>query len=245
VIEQIKSALVRGGASWVIWVLVGLSVLSLAVTLERARVFWRRRGDVRPLVEELHRLLAAGEINEASARLASSRSIGAAIAAAGLAQWHRGRQAAGEAMAAAAGLERARLERRLLFLGTVGNNAPFIGLLGTVIGVVGAFDELGRANALAAGASGALAPERVMSTIAEALVATAIGLVVAIPAVAVFNYFQGRLAAALADGDTLGHVLLAHLGTESGVEHESPSRPVSNAVSACGDDLTIVAGRGA
>ena len=56
-----------------------------------------------------------------------------------------------------------------------------------------------------------LAPERVMGTIAEALVATAVGLVVAIPAVAIFNYFQGRVSAALADAETLGHVLLAHL----------------------------------
>jgi biopolymer transport protein ExbB len=49
-----------------------------------------------------------------------------------------------------------------------------------------------------------------MSTISEALVATAVGLVVAIPAVAAFNYFQGRLAQAMEGADTLGHVLLAH-----------------------------------
>jgi biopolymer transport protein ExbB len=100
----------------------------------------------------------------------------------------------------------------LLFLGTVGNNAPFLGLLGTVIGVIGAFDALGKPQA--GGAAAALAPERVMGTIAEALVATAVGLVVAIPAVAVFNYFQGRVTSALADAETLGHVLLAHLRAE-------------------------------
>jgi biopolymer transport protein ExbB len=114
-------------------------------------------------------------------------------------------------MAAATGLQRARLERRLLFLGTVGNNAPFIGLLGTVIGVVGAFEALGETS-LAAASTTRVAPERVMSTIAEALVATAVGLMVAIPAVAVFNYFQGLLTAALNDAETLGHVVLAHLG---------------------------------
>jgi biopolymer transport protein ExbB len=121
-------------------------------------------------------------------------------------------------MSAAIGLERKRLESRLLVLGTIGNNAPFIGLLGTVIGVVGAFDALGKpVQAVAGGvaaASAGLAPERVMSTIAEALVATAVGLVVAIPAVAVFNYFQGRVATAVADAETLGHVLLAHLRAE-------------------------------
>jgi biopolymer transport protein ExbB len=114
------------------------------------------------------------------------------------------------------GLERKRLEKRLLFLGTVGSNAPFVGLLGTVIGVVGAFEALGKPQAMtgAMAAANAMAPERVMSTIAEALVATAVGLVVAIPAVAVFNYFQGRVSTALADAETLGHVLLAHLRAE-------------------------------
>jgi biopolymer transport protein ExbB len=79
--------------------------------------------------------------------------------------------------------------------------------------VVGAFQELGKPQALstAVSAAASVAPERVMGTIAEALVATAVGLVVAIPAVALFNYFQGRVTAALADAETLGHVLLAHL----------------------------------
>ncbi len=98
----------------------------------------------------------------------------------------------------------------------MGNSAPFLGLLGSVIGVVGAFVGLGKPQAMsnAMGAAAALAPERVMGTIAEALVATAVGLVVAIPAVAVFNYFQGRVTAAISDAETLGHVLLAHLRAE-------------------------------
>jgi biopolymer transport protein ExbB len=210
-VEQLKDVLVRAGATWVIWVLFGLSVLSIAVMLDRARAFWAQRDDVTELVQELHRLLGAGDVTGAGQRLERSPSAAAMIVRAGLVQWKRGSDAAREAMAAAMGLERGRLERRLLFLGTVGNNAPFVGLLGTVIGVVGAFAELGRSSGPATAAA-QLAPERVMSTIAEALVATAIGLVVAIPAVAVFNYFQGLLARALADADTLGHVLLTHIG---------------------------------
>jgi biopolymer transport protein ExbB len=81
----------------------------------------------------------------------------------------------------ASALQRLKLEKRLTFLGTLGNNAPFIGLLGTVIGIIGAFDELGkRKNATLTGAA-QVAPEAVMSNIAEALVATAVGLLVAIP----------------------------------------------------------------
>ena len=85
------------------------------------------------------------------------------------------------------------LERRLAFLGTLGNNAPFIGLFGTVLGVVQAFAVLG-------GASGPGADE-VMSAIAGALVATAVGLFVAIPAVAAYNLFQRVVKSRLAETD--------------------------------------------
>ncbi len=209
-IEELKNLLVRSGASWVLWLLFGLSVASIAVMLDRARVFWAGREDITRLVADLHELLGKGDVAAARARVTKSRSAEAVVVLAGLSQWERGATAAEEAMAAATGLLRSRLERRLLFLGTVGNNAPFIGLLGTVIGVVGAFDALGQSSLLAS--STQLAPERVMSTIAEALVATAVGLVVAIPAVAVFNYFQGLLAQTLTNVETLGHVLLTHIG---------------------------------
>ncbi|HEY6727620.1 MAG TPA: MotA/TolQ/ExbB proton channel family protein [Polyangiaceae bacterium] len=210
-IEQSKRLMVDVGPSWVLWLLIVLSILSLAVALDRWRVFRSQPRQVDALVQHLHRLLEAGNIDHARRELSNARGVAAEIVLAGLAQWERGASAAGEAMAAATGLKRAQLERRLIVLGTVGNNAPFVGLLGTVIGIVGAFDELGKAGRAAATAA-ELAPERVMAPIAEALVVTAVGLVVAIPAVALFNYFQDRLLATLADAETLGHVLLAHVG---------------------------------
>jgi biopolymer transport protein ExbB len=219
-IDSLTRLMVQSGASWVLWLLFALSFVSVAVAIERLMAFRRTRGDVERLVPELRRLLRHDDHSRAARMLADSRSVEGRVVAAGLAESDLGSAAAEEAMAAAIGLERKRLERRLIFLGTVGNNAPFIGLLGTVIGVVGAFEALGKPAAMttamtgAAAAASALAPERVMSTIAEALVATAVGLLVAIPAVAVFNYFQGRVNAALADAETLGHVLLAHLRAE-------------------------------
>jgi biopolymer transport protein ExbB len=217
-IEAIKEVMVRAGASWVLWLLFALSALSVAIMIERGWLFLRVRDNVSGLVRDLHSLLSSGDVVAADARLRRSPSVAAAIARAGLAQWTHGSRAVQEAMAAATGLERARLERRLMFLGTLGNNAPFIGLLGTVIGVVGAFNEIGRSpkNAAAAlAASSGLAPERVMSSIAEALVATAVGILVAIPAVAVFNYFQGLVAASVSNAETLGHVVLTHLPESS------------------------------
>ena len=128
-------------------------------------------------------------------------------------------------MAGAKALQRMKLEKRLAFLGTLGNNAPFIGLFGTVIGVVQAFDILGRQDATAAAAEAAtgMAPQEVMAAIAEALVATAVGLLVAIPAVAMYNAFQRHSKAILANTDALSHVLLAHLMATPGSHSASPS----------------------
>lgn len=210
-IEHLTRLMVESGATWVLWVLFALSLISVAIGLERAWIFRGARGDVTALVPQLRKLLRANDVAGAAQLLSAHPCVESRVVAAGLADADRGPEAAEEAMAAAMGLERRRLEERLLFLGTVGNNAPFIGLLGTVIGVVGAFDALGKPAAAVAQAASALAPEHVMATIAEALVATAVGLVVAIPAVAVFNYFQGKVAAAIGDAETLGHVLLAHL----------------------------------
>jgi biopolymer transport protein ExbB len=224
-IGQLKDLLVHTGASWVIWLLAGLSVLSVGVMLDRARVFWRQRDDFGALFRDLHAILGKGDLPAARARLEKSPTVESAVVAAGLSQWNEGPAAVQEAMAAAQGLQRTRMQRRLLFLGTVGNNAPFVGLLGTVIGVLGAFEELGKGNM---GGSAQLAPERVMGTIAEALVATAIGLLVAIPAVAVFNYFQGLMTSALDNAETLGHVLLTHLAARP--PHAPPAQSMANGV---------------
>lgn len=217
-IEKLTQIMVHSGAEWVLWLLFGLSVLSFGVALDRWLVLRRAMSDVPGLVVALRRLLRARDVSGAEALLTKSPGVAAAVVQAGLAQGDMGATSAEEAMSAAIGLERARLENRLLILGTVGNNAPFVGLLGTVIGVVGAFEELGKPAAMTATLQGAagLAPERVMGTIAEALVATAVGLVVAIPAVAAFNGLQNRVNQALAGAETLGHVLLAHLNGGTG-----------------------------
>ena len=133
----------------------------------------------------------------------------------GLVEAERGPKAAEEAMAGAAALQRMKLEKRLVYLGTLGNNAPFVGLFGTVIGIVQAFDELGKAAKMqAAQTASTIAPQAVMTSIAEALVATAIGLVVAIPAVAAYNAFQRLTKSTLANTEVLSRILLAHLKAE-------------------------------
>jgi biopolymer transport protein ExbB len=220
-LERVKSALVGLGAGWVLILMFALSVVSVAVMLERAWLFISLRDDIPKLMRDLAALLRAGDWEGARKRLEASPSAEAAVVVAGLVEAPRGAAAAEEAMAGASALQRTRLERRLAFLGTVGNNAPFIGLLGTVIGIVAAFDELAReasaASTTGAGANAASVSATLQAHISEALVATAVGLFVAIPAVGAYNYFQRVVKATLANTDAVGHLLLAHL--KSPAEH--------------------------
>jgi len=216
-LERVKSALVGMGAGWVLVLMFILSIVSVAIMLERAWLFWSLRDDPTRLMRDLAKLLRAGDMDGARKRLEASASAEAAVVVAGIVEAGQGADAAEEAMAGASALQRVRLERRLVILGTIGNNAPFVGLLGTVIGIVGAFDELARESAAANAATGqqsaggAAVSAALQAHISEALVATAVGLFVAIPAVAAYNYFVRLVKNTLANTDALGHVLLSHL----------------------------------
>jgi biopolymer transport protein ExbB len=201
------------GAEWVMWLLLGLSVVSVAIMLERAWFYHSLRDDTEKLANDLRERLRKSDMEGARRLLDASPSAEAAVVLTGLQEADRGAASAGEAMTGARALQRVKLERRLAYLGTLGNNAPFVGLFGTVIGVVQAFDVLGRQDAAMAASEAAhgMAPQEVMAAIAEALVATAVGLFVAIPAVAMYNVFQRKLKSILANTDALGSVLLAHL----------------------------------
>jgi len=201
------------------WLLLALSVVSVAIMLERGWFYYSLRDDLTALARSLGDYLRRGEVAEARRLLENSPSAEAAVVVAGLVESERGPQAAEEAMAGAAALQRMKLEKRLVYLGTLGNNAPFVGLLGTVIGIVQAFDELGKAAKMqATQAASTIAPQTVMTSIAEALVATAIGLLVAIPAVAAYNAFQRLTKSTLANTEVLSRILLAHLKAENGPE---------------------------
>ena len=229
-VEWLQRIMVGFGAAWVMILMLGLSVISVAIILERAWFFWSLRDDLDVLAKELRTSLD-DSIDVAKKRMDASPSAEAAVVSAGLAMAHRGTAAAEEAMAGAVALQRMKLERRLAYLGTLGNNAPFIGLFGTVIGVIGAFAALGDPAKNPVGqAASAVAPTAVMSNIAEALVATAVGLVVAIPAVAANNYFQRLIKSTLANTEALTRILLAHLKSEPSTAVEAPrasAKPVA------------------
>ena len=239
--ELLKHALLDLRASWVMWILLFLSAIDVGIIVERALFFRSIRGDLPALAARLDKRLRALQIREALEELSRSKAPEAAVAAAGLRHADLGPVSAEKAMLGAAALEKTRLERGLALLGTVGNNAPFLGLLGTVIGVIEAFEILGRP---ADPSAGALAPAAIMSSIAEALVATAVGLFVAIPAVAAYNFFQRLIAAQEARSEALSNLLLAHLSAEipadapAGLSNASPGgEPIDS--SRIGESLPI------
>lgn len=211
-VEVIKNLFVQFGAGWVLWLLFALSAGSVAVAVERWLFFRTKQDDVRALAAELDAHLASGATAAALESLRSLRSVAASVARAGLRLAPRGPAAADKGMQSAISAERKQLEARLVYLGTLGNNAPFIGLFGTVIGVILAFEQLGHAQGSAgSGAASQVASAAVMAAIAEALVATAVGIGVALPAVAAYNFFQRRIAMLMDDAETLSNLLLAYL----------------------------------
>ena len=189
------------GATWVLWLLLALSVLAFAIVVERALYLWTSRDDLGALGRALRESLARGDGDRARHLLEESPSFEARIARATLdAETVSGAE---QRLIAESGIVRLNLERRLAFLGTLGNNAPFVGLLGTVIGIIRAF------RALEEGAG--RVSSGLMAEIGEALVATAVGLLVALPAVAAFNAFQRVIRARISRGESLGREVLAHL----------------------------------
>jgi biopolymer transport protein ExbB len=227
IVAKSKAVMLAVGASPIMYLMIVLSVISLAIILERAYFFQSISDDLETLARKLATALRGNDYVEAKRLMEASPSAEAAVVIAGLAEVEQGADAAEEAMGGAAALQRMKLERRLAYLGTLGNNAPFIGLFGTVIGIIGAFDKLGDAGKVAAQAAQAGPQTEVMSSLAEALVATAIGLLVAIPAVAAYNYFQRQVKSTVSNTDALACVLLVHL---RGVEQKhSPGGVMSKA----------------
>ena len=187
----------------VLYILLFLSVLSIGVIVERWWYFFRRRDNMENLADALRAALDREDLTAARKLLAASPSVEAAIVGEALGWYDRGPDAVEQIIPKATRLRRKSFEGGLLFLGTLGNNAPFIGLFGTVLGIVTAFRELG-SNSM--GAMG-----NVMSGIAEALISTAVGILVALPAVVYYNVFQKKGGDIEEQAAALGNVVLASM----------------------------------
>ena len=188
------------GAEWVLWLLVALSVLSIGIMIDRALWMKGRDAGTEEFIQELRSAWRGGELAGLAERQKRSISIPVRVALAGIAEREHGPDAVAEAMQGERTRWRKEAEKNLIILGTLGNNVPFIGLFGTVLGIIGALDELQQ------DASGG--DSMVMGELSKALVATAVGLLVAIPAVIAYNYFNRRLRVVLGSADQAAHAVL-------------------------------------
>ena len=196
------------GASWVLWLLVALSVLSIGIMIDRALWLRGRDTDVERLTRELRGALDRNEVDRFVEKYKDDTAVPVRVALRGLEERGRGAESAAEAMHGERIYWRKQADKHLIVLGTLGNNVPFVGLFGTVLGVISAFEHL-RVNTAAA-------QDKTLDLIAEALTATAFGLLVAIPAVIAFNYFNRRIRTLMSGADECAH---AHMTTHHGQGH--------------------------
>lgn len=197
------------GAEWVLWLLVILSVISVYVMIERVLFFRSMDGDDARIRRGLFDALGDGDIAKAKSALKGAEGPGARIVREMLASARQGSSAIRARMNAVLPSERIRLGKNLAFLGTLGANAPFVGLFGTVLGIIQAFKQLGDTGVQTGETS-----KVVMGGISEALVATAVGLIVAIPAVVAYNIFQRRVKKMLGEAESLANNAFAVLTAE-------------------------------
>ncbi|MEO8180054.1 MAG: MotA/TolQ/ExbB proton channel family protein [Deltaproteobacteria bacterium] len=195
------------GSEWVMWLLLGLGFIAAMLVFERLYLYMSTSIDVTRLARRLLALLREGRVEQAQELVKSGRALEERVISDALSLYDDGAEAVEELVGASMIRERQRYERSLSYLGTVGSNAPFIGLLGTVIGVIIAFAELGR------NPKGGL--EVVGPGISEALVATAVGLVVAIPSLVCFNWTKGLLKRRLSNADFLSRIIVTELKRKS------------------------------
>lgn len=189
-------------------ILILLSIFSLAFILERYFTLARVAKKSEETAEKIRDILKANQLAEVEDLAKEKDSLeGQAVAYALRHIKERGLPGLEEIFSSYALIEKPLLEKRLNFLATVGSNAPFIGLLGTVFGVMDAFKQLAEAQ-----------PDQamVMLGISKALIATAVGLAVAIPAVIAYNYFQRKVRGIMASLESVRDLCVAYARSKKG-----------------------------
>lgn len=196
--------LAQGGAEAILWLLLIMSVVSIGLIIER----WVT---LRQVTTRSHRVkgrlkdaLQSNNLDELEEIGKDRDSLEGRAIAYGLRHVKESGSAQGlsEIFNSFSLLERTALERSLNFLASIGSNAPFIGLLGTVLGIMKAFRDLSQ--------NASTGNEAVMLGIAEALVATAVGLLVAIPAVIAYNSFSRQVRQTMQSLETVRELCLAY-----------------------------------
>lgn len=166
-------------------VLIGLSVVTLAVALERIWYFWKRKGSADETLERASRELRRGDRGEAQRICRSCSHPMGAVASSLIDSEGLDADTAEEQLQISLSQQRLLLENNLGILGTMAAVAPLIGLLGTVWGIMRAFHDMS--------STGSAAPSIVAAGVAEALTTTAAGLIIAVPALMLYNHLARRI----------------------------------------------------
>lgn len=201
------------GAEWVMWLMILLGIGMIVIAIERLILLNKTKVNAPDMARQLVNFLDNNQPQQAKKSLTDGLAMEQRVLADGLSQYHRGSVYVEQIMLSTLARERQRYNRYLSYFGTIGNNTPFIGLFGTVIGIILAFKKLGE------NPKGGL--EVIGPLISEALVATAVGLFVAIPAVVIYNWFKSTVKERIGNTDFLMRIVMAHLGQEQG-DHRQP-----------------------
>lgn len=187
----------------VLWILIILSILSIGMILERFFSLRRVSKNSQLVRNRIRAALQSNSVEDVEELSKDPETLEGRALALGLKHMKaNGDKGLEEVFNAFALTEKPELERYLNFLATIGSNAPYIGLLGTVLGIMKAFNDL--AQSTEAG------QQTVMAGISLALVATAAGLFVAIPAVVSYNYYQRQVKGILQSLDAVKELCLAY-----------------------------------
>jgi biopolymer transport protein ExbB len=175
----------QGG--WDMWLLLALSIVGLAVVIERLVFFASQHGDTKGLLRAIGQRIAQDDIEGAIKVCRTERGMLPRILEFGLLRGEKNRADITDALSIALMEHLNALERNLGIIGTIAVIAPFVGLFGTVLGIIRAFQDIAL--------KGNSTPAVVAAGVSEALITTASGLIIAVIAVVFFNYFKTRIKA--------------------------------------------------
>lgn len=167
------------------WPLLACSIIGLAAIIERAITLQRASTNTKKFIARVIQELRSNGVRAAIELCQRTRGPIAAIVHSGLVKADHGPAAVEKAIEAAGGIEVSFLQRGLMIMATVANVAPLLGFLGTVSGMINAFEAIAAAEQVSA--------KLVASGISEALITTLAGLVIAIPVQIAHNYFLSRI----------------------------------------------------
>lgn len=196
----------QNGAEAILWVLLLLSIFSIAIIIERYWTLKNYKSQSDKVKNQLLEALRTNNLSEIEEVNKDKETMeGRVLSHVFKHLKENGPNGLEEIINSYIIFEKQKMEKSLNFLATLGANAPFIGLLGTVLGIMKAFNDLGVGQSVTQASGSAI-----MSGIGEALVATAVGLFVAIPAVIAFNYFQRQVRYVLQNMEGLKELCIAY-----------------------------------